>query len=112
EKSLNVATVRLAQEVGTDQIVDVARRLGIESPLDKVPAIALGAADVTPLELARAYATLASGGERYETRYFEDLTDAGGRTLARSKAHGERALDENTSFLAGSLLEGGVDRGT
>jgi penicillin-binding protein 1B len=112
EKSLNVATVRLAQEVGTDQIVDVARRLGIESPLDKVPAIALGAADVTPLELARAYATLASGGERYETRYFEDLTDAGGRTLARSKAHGERALDENTSFLAVSLLEGVIDRGT
>ncbi len=112
EKSLNVATVRLAQEVGTEQIVDVAQRLGVESPLEKVPALALGAADVTPLELARAYATLASGGERFETRYFEDLTDASGAPLARSKSRGEQVLDPNTSFLAVSLLEGVIDHGT
>jgi len=112
EKSLNVATVRLAQEVGTEQIVDVARRLGIESPLDPVPALALGAADVTPLELARAYATLANGGERPETRFLEDLTDAEGNTLERSRSKSERVLDEGTSFLAVSLLEGVVDRGT
>lgn len=112
EKSLNVATVRLAQEIGTERIIDVARRLGIESPLEPVPAIALGAADVTPLELARAYATLASGGERFETRFFEDLTDASGRTLERSRSRGERALDPGTSFLAVSLLQGVVDRGT
>ena len=58
EKSLNVATVRLGQAVGAERIIDVARRLGIESPLEPVPALALGAADVTPLEMARAYATL------------------------------------------------------
>jgi penicillin-binding protein 1B len=112
EKSLNVATVRLAQEVGTERIVDVARRLGVESPLAPVPALALGAADVTPLELARAYATLASGGIRYETRFFEDLTDTAGRTVEQGRASAERALDAGTSFLAVSLLQGVVDRGT
>jgi penicillin-binding protein 1B len=112
EKSLNVATVRLAQEVGTERILDVARRLGIESPLDSVPAQALGAADVTPLELARAYATLASGGVRAETRFFDDLTDASGQTLLRTRPKSERVLDPAASFLAVSLLEGVVDRGT
>lgn len=112
EKSLNAATVHLAQSVGTERIVDVARRLGIESPLDPVPALSLGAADVTPLELARAYATLASGGVRTETRFFDDLTDAAGRTLARGDVSSEVALDPGVSFLAVSLLEGVVDRGT
>lgn len=112
EKSLNVATVRLAQEVGTEQIIDVARRLGVRSPLEPVPALALGAADVTPLELAVAYATLASGGVRAEPRFFDDVADPSGRTLARSREKSERALDAATSFLAVSLLEGVVDRGT
>jgi len=112
EKSLNVATVRLAREVGTERIVDVAKRLGIESPLDPVPALALGAADVTPLELARAYATLANGGKRPTLRFFEDLSDAAGRTLERNAVASEAVLDPGTSFLAVSLLEGVVDRGT
>lgn len=112
EKSLNVATVRLAQRVGTDRIIDVARRLGIESPLEPVPALALGAADVTPLELARAYATFASGGVRTQTRFFDDLTDASGRTLAHGDVSSEVVLDPGVSFLAVSLLEGVVDRGT
>jgi penicillin-binding protein 1B len=112
EKSLNVATVRLAREVGTERIVDVAKRLGIESPLDPVPALALGAADVTPIELARAYATLANGGKRPALRFFEDLSDASGRALERNAATSETVLDPGTSYLAVSLLEGAVDRGT
>ena len=112
EKSLNVATVRLAREVGTERIVDVARRLGIESPLDPVPALALGAADVTPLELARSYATLANGGARPTVRFFEDLSDASGRTLERNAGASERVIDAGTSYLTVSLLQGVVDRGT
>jgi penicillin-binding protein 1B len=112
EKSLNVATVRLAREVGTERIVDVARRLGIESPLDPVPALALGAADVTPLELARAYATLANGGEKPSVRFYEDLSDGSGRTLERNAGASEGVLDAGTSYLAVSLLQGVVDRGT
>jgi len=112
ERSLNVATARLAQEVGIERVVDVARRVGITSPLDPVPALALGAADVTPLEMARAYATFANGGVRPEVLLFEDVADDAGKTLERRRVESARALDAGTAFLVVSLLEGVVDRGT
>ena len=64
ENSLNSATSRVAQDVGIRRVRDMARRLGIESSLPAVPSLALGAAEVTPLEVAVAYSTLANGGVR------------------------------------------------
>jgi penicillin-binding protein 1B len=112
ERSLNVATVRLASEVGLRHVVEVARRLGIESPLPAVPSLALGAAEVSPLELARAYATIASGGVRPETQAIEDVVDRSGTVLARRELRFRRVLDPGTAYLATSLLEGVADRGT
>ena len=112
EHSMNVATARLAQGVGIDRVADVARRLGIESDLELVPSLALGAADVAPLELARAYATIDNNGVRSEVRFFEDLTDPSGHVLERRPMAFERVLDPATAYLAVSLLEGVVDRGT
>lgn len=112
ERSYNVATVRLGLQVGIDRVVDVARRVGITSPLRPYPALALGAADVTPLEMARAYATFANGGVRPEVLLFEDVADDAGRTLERRRVESARALDPGTAFLTVSLLEGVVDRGT
>ena len=112
ERSMNVATARLAQQVGVDRVADVARRLGIESPLPLVPSLALGVADVTPLELARAYATLANGGVRPELRTYEDIVDPAGQAIPGRSARFERTLDAGTAYLAISLLEGVVDRGT
>jgi penicillin-binding protein 1B len=112
ERSLNVATARLALDVGIERVADVARRLGITSPLPLVPSLALGVADVSPLELARAYATLANGGIRPQIRTFDDLVDASGRTVARAEIDFERVLDAGTAYLVTSLLEGAVDRGT
>jgi penicillin-binding protein 1B len=112
ERSLNVATARLAQDLGVARVVDVGRRLGLTSPLPVVPSLALGSADVAPLEIARAYATLASGGIRPETQVIEDLVDADGRTLERRRLRFERVLDAGTSFLVTSLLAGVAERGT
>jgi penicillin-binding protein 1B len=112
ERSFNVATARLGQQVGIDRVVDVARRVGITSPLSPFPALALGAADVTPLEMARAYATFANGGVRPEVLLFEDVSDDAGGTLERRRVESVRALDAGTAFLTVSLLEGVVDRGT
>lgn len=63
-ESLNVPTARLAIEVGLSSVVELASRLGIESELNPLPALALGAAEVTPWELAQAYLTLAKQGEK------------------------------------------------
>jgi membrane carboxypeptidase/penicillin-binding protein len=90
----------------------MARRLGIESPLSAVPSLAIGAADITPLELARAYATLANGGIRPQIRTFEDVVEPSAGTLERQPIEFERVLDGGTAYLVTSLLEGVVDRGT
>ncbi|UCE86021.1 MAG: PBP1A family penicillin-binding protein [Deltaproteobacteria bacterium] len=112
ERSLNVATARLALEVGVDRVADVARRLGVESHLPRVPSLALGSADVSPLEIGRAYATIANGGIRPEIRTFEDVVERSGETLARHEIRFERVLDAGTAYLSISLLEGVVERGT
>jgi penicillin-binding protein 1B len=112
EQSLNVATARLGNEVGIDRVIDMARRLGIESPLPNVPSLAIGTADLAPIEIARAYATLANGGIRPQIRSFEDIVEPDGRTLARQAIDFERVLDAGTAFLTTSLLEGVVNRGT
>jgi penicillin-binding protein 1B len=112
ERSYNAATARLAQEVGIDRVIDVAQRLGITSELPEVPSLALGAASVSPLEIARAYAALASGGVRPEVQAVEDVVDGTGKTLARRRLRFERVLDPGTAFLATSLLEGVAARGT
>ncbi len=112
ERSYNVATARLAQQVGIDRVADVARRMGISSDLPRVPSLALGTAVLSPLEVARAYATLASGGVRPEVQAAEDLVNEDGEILQRRRLRFERVLDPGTAFLATSLLQGVVDRGT
>ena len=97
---------------GIARVADVARRLGIASPLPLVPSLALGTADVSPLEIARAYATIASGGIRPEIQTIEDLVDVEGHTLERRRLGFERVLDSGTAFLATSMLEGVAERGT
>jgi penicillin-binding protein 1B len=112
EHSLNVPAARLGQRVGIDRVIEMARRLGIESPLPNVPSLALGTAEVSPLEIARAYATFANGGVRPTPHTFEDVVDEEGRALERRTLHFERVLDPGTAYLVTSLLEGVVDRGT
>ena len=73
-----------------------------------MPSLALGVADVSPIEVARAFATLANGGIRPELRSFEDLVDTQGRTLERRPIEFRRVLDSGTAYLVTSLLEGVV----
>jgi penicillin-binding protein 1B len=112
ERSFNVATARLAQEIGIGRVADVAHRLGIESKLPLVPSLALGVADVSPLEMARAYATLASGGIRPQIHSIEDLVNPAGETLERRDLHHKRVIDAGTVYLATSMLQGVAHRGT
>ena len=112
ERSFNVATARLAQEIGIGRVADVARRMGIESELPLVPSLALGVADVSPLEMARAYATIAGGGVRPQVHAIEDLVDPAGEILERRELRHKRVIDAGTAYLATSLLQGVAHRGT
>src|SRR5262245_7881982 len=112
EDSVNVPFARVALALGPEAIVDVARRMGIESPLAPVPSLALGSGEVSPQELARAYALLANGGERVLVRPTFAVVDGEGRTLLEAASEREREFDPAEVALVTSALEGAVDRGT
>ncbi len=112
EDSVNVPFARVGLAIGPEAIVDVARRMGIESPLEPVPSLALGASEVSPLELARAYAVLANGGERVAIRAAFHVTDAEGRLLREAAPERERVFDPAEVALVTTALEGAVNHGT
>ena len=113
EQSLNVPTARLAMHVGLEPIVEMARRLGIAGRLDAVPSLALGAFEVTPLELATVYASLAAGGKRPEPHFLDGVLDAGGEPVrGPAPAAPQQVVSPETAYLVTSLLRGVVANGT
>ena len=112
QQSLNAATVRLAQDVGLPTIVERARALGIESRLDPVPAMALGAFEVTPLELARAYLPFFNGGQRTAPAHaVRSLQYSSGAVDADDEPQ-QTVMTPAEAYLMTSLLEGVVNAGT
>ncbi len=79
--SLNVPTARLAVEIGIPTLIEVAHRLGIKSELEPLPALSLGAAEVTPWELTEAYLTLAKDGWQVPLHLFTKIEDGAGEIL-------------------------------
>ncbi|MEE8523846.1 MAG: PBP1A family penicillin-binding protein [Thermoanaerobaculia bacterium] len=113
EQSLNVPTARLANRIGLERIVDLAHRLGIRGHLDPFPALALGAMEVTPIELATVYATLAAGGRRPTLHGLVAVYDREDQVVAGQPVPpGTPVLDEDVAFLITHLLQGVLDRGT
>jgi penicillin-binding protein 1B len=112
EESLNVPTVRAAQQVGLQRIIEGAHRAGIESRLAAVPSLALGAAEVTPIELATAYGTLANGGVRRSPWIVREIVDRRGRSLPLLATRVERALSPDAAFMVTDVLRGVLVRGT
>ena len=112
EKSLNSATARVARDVGIKRVSDIAHRLGIQSSLPIVPALALGAAEVTPLEVAVAFSTLANNGVRVTPLTVKQVMDPTDRVLEKRDVRVEKVLSPQLAFLMNYLLKGVLDRGT
>ena len=112
EQSLNVPTVRAAQEIGLKSIVSLAHDAGIVSTLKPFPSLALGAQEVTPLEIATAYATIANGGTRNTASMVEAIEDAQGTSLYKRVPDPKRTLSAGSTFLITVGLAGALDRGT
>ncbi len=113
EESLNVPTVRVALDARLENVVELARRLGIEGELEPYPALALGAFEVTPVELATAYATVAAGGARPDVHGLVAVLDRAGKPLAgRPVAAPVQAMSPAAAYLLTSVLQGVLDRGT
>ncbi len=112
EQSLNVPFVRIGMAVGPARIAREAKRLGITSPMPEVPSLALGSAEVTLLELVRAYGVLAAGGSLAPTRMVLASATHGGEPVALGETSATEVVDPATAFLVTSALQGVVSHGT
>lgn len=110
--SVNTVFAQLVTDVGPQRVVETAAALGVESPLLAVPSAALGTNEVTVLEMAAAYATLAADGMRVDPVFVTRVTDADGTVLYEAPTARERAVPANTARQVNSILEDVVTRGT
>ncbi|CAA9298561.1 MAG: Multimodular transpeptidase-transglycosylase, partial [uncultured Gemmatimonadetes bacterium] len=111
-RSKNVVTVKLAQEVGMGRVADQARRLGITTPVPNNPAVALGSAEVRPIELVGAYATFANLGKRVTPHLVRRVESRDGEVLWEAENEGEEVLEAAEAFVLTTMLRDVVDRGT
>jgi penicillin-binding protein 1B len=112
EMSLNSATARLAQQIGLEEIRELARRLGIEHELPHYPSLVLGAIEASPLEIAQAYAVLANQGFRAKLRASKEVVDREGNPIERRRLEVEQVASPQATYLVTHILEGVLDRGT
>ena len=109
--SLNNATVKLAEQVGYDQVADLARNAGITS-VKATPAMALGAYDATPVDMAAAYTTFANGGVRISPILVHSVRNAKGDIVENYAPEKRTILDPRVAAVVTNMLEGVVNSGT
>src|SRR4029077_12929450 len=112
ELSINVPTVRVALAAGLPTVLAAARAAGIGSRLRAYPSISLGAFEISPLEIASAYAVFANSGGRIEPKAIVGVETFDGSVLDRKETPLVPVLPPDAVFLVDSLLRGAVDRGT
>ena len=112
ELSVNVTSVKLLDLVGVDRVIDFARRCGLGSPLPPYPSLALGSADLLPLEVASAYAAIANQGVAVRPHFVAAIRRRDGALLSRHRLEASRAMDPAVAYVLTHVLEGVIDRGT
>lgn len=111
-QSKNTITAQVMQEVGPKKVVNFARKLGVQSPLDPVPALALGTSPVTLLEMVDAYGTIANGGELRKPIMVSRILDKDGKVLDTFSSSGKRVLPQETAHSLTDMMRGVIDQGT
>lgn len=112
EVSRNVPAVKIGQDVGLNKVIEICRSIGIKSPIDPVVSLPLGSVDLTPLEMAGAYATFASNGWYSETTFIVQVTDNSGNVLLDNTPKPQPVLDPWAVASLNGVLQGVIDRGT
>lgn len=112
EHSINVATVRLLSKIGPSSAVEYAERLGINPSLRPYLSLALGAFEVSPMEVTTAYGVFASGGIRVEPYAVQVVTDGTGAVVDEHVPSPRDVLRAETAYLVTYLLQGVVKHGT
>ncbi len=103
--SCNVVSVHLASILGPEKGAEHASRLGIRSPLRPHLSLVLGTSEVTPLEMAAAFAPFANGGKRVEPMFIVSVKDKRGQELLRDRPRVKQVLDPRTAFIVTDILK-------
>ncbi len=110
--SVNVVAVKTLIDVGWDPIIEVAKKMGIDSQLQSTYSLALGASEVNLLEMTSAYGTLATQGIHTQPHGIQRIIDQHGKVIYQEKFKGERAIDAETTSIMTWMLRDVVNNGT
>ena len=110
--SVNTVFAQLIMDVGPEDVVDTAHAMGIRSPLEAVGSLTLGTSEVTPLEMAAGFATLASSGVYHPPTPIRRIERSDGEILERLDPKGRRALPEDVARQTTTILKSAVAGGT
>jgi penicillin-binding protein 1B len=111
-KSLNIATIKLAEKIGYDKVAEMARRLGLNEQIKAYPAMAIGSFEITPLEMVRAYTAFANGGLLSDLTAVLKIHDGEGNPIYLAQPKTREVLTPQIAFLVTSLLQSVVNTGT
>lgn len=111
-RSINTVAVKLGQRVGIDHVIKTAQSMGVKSPLDNTPALALGASDANVLEMVDGYATVANNGVRVEPVLVTQILNSDGDVLFEAPTETSQAISRRTAFymqkmLGAAIFDGG-----
>ena len=107
-RSINSVAVRLGQEMGIKNIAKTAHDMGIKSPLDEQPSLALGSSDVNLLEMTNAYCTIANDGKHIEPVLVTRIVDKDGNEVYTSNPEEKQVIPYKSAFFMQQLLMGGM----
>jgi penicillin-binding protein 1B len=110
--SLNVATVKVAELIGYGRVVQIARQMGLGANIQPTPAVALGAYEMTPVDVAAGYTAFATMGTRAEPEFLHRVTSSDGTTLEQYTPQTRGVLDARVAFLVDSVLQDVLSHGT
>ncbi len=110
--SVNTITARLIDKVGPQPVVDLAKKLGIESEIPVVPSIALGTPDLSVYEMVGAYSTFANKGVYTKPVMVTTIEDKNGTILYQFKPETRDVISEETAYVTVKLMEGVTQQGS
>jgi penicillin-binding protein 1B len=111
-KSLNVATVKVAEMIGYQNVVQLARQMGLPTNIQATPAVALGAYEMTPIDVAAGYTGFATQGTRAEPLFIRSVVSATGSSEESNTPQTRPVLDPRVAFQVTTLMEDVINHGT
>lgn len=111
-KSMNIPTIKAAEQIGYEKVANVVRASGVRSPVMGTPSLALGSYEVTPIELAESYTIFANRGVHVKRSFVTSIRDRENRVVYTHQPQGNQVLDERVAYIMTNLMEEVLRSGT